>query len=315
MRIPIGAIVGPTATGKSEIGIEVAGLLEGEIVSVDSMQVYRGMDIGTAKVGYEERLTKDGKYIQHHMLDIVEPDEDYSVGRFQEEAAKVIQDIYGRKKLPILVGGTGLYFNALVYEYEFTPGKQDTQLRTELWEEAETFGSEHLHRKLQQVDPKSAESIHPNDTKRVIRALEVYQLTGKRISETSRNRQGSYNLAAAGLDVEREVLYRRVDLRVDRMLEQGLIEEVRGLLDQGIIRDSISMQALGYKEVAGYLLGEYDLDTCVEMLKRDTRRFAKRQLTWFKRDENIKWFRVDDYDNREQVVESIASYFRMQLQI
>lgn len=315
MRIPIAAIVGATATGKSETAIEVAGILDGEIISVDSMQVYRGMNIGTAKVAPGERFTESGKYIPHHLLDIVEPDVDYNVGRYQEEAGQAVQEIFQRKKLPLLVGGTGLYFNALVYEYEFTPGGQNYELRSELWQQAENCGHRYLHEKLKIIDPKAAQAIHPNDTKRVIRALEVYYQTGQRISERTKSRKQTYRLAAAGLYLEREELYRRVDQRVDRMLEQGLVEEVRALLERGIKPDSVSMQALGYKEVAAYLLGQYDLETCVNLLKRNTRRFAKRQLTWFKRDKNIKWFHLAEYDSKGKLVEAIASYFQASLQI
>jgi tRNA dimethylallyltransferase len=313
--IPLGAIIGPTATGKSTTAIEVAGILNGEIISVDSMQVYRGMDIGTAKVGPDERYTADGKYIPHHMLDIVDPDVDYSVGRFQKEAALAVKDIHTRGKLPILVGGTGLYFNALVYEYEFSPGAQDTALRSILWKEAETHGPDFLHEKLQVVDPQAAKSIHPHDTKRVIRALEVYKQTGKRISESTRNRKKTYKLAAAGLYMDRNELYERVNLRVDQMIDQGLVEEVKELLDQGIEPSTVSMQALGYKEVAGYLLGQYDLETCIHLLKKNTRKFAKRQLTWFRRDKNIKWFSVSQFESKTKLVEGIASYFRDSLQI
>jgi len=315
MKIPIAAVVGPTATGKSEIGIEIAGILGGEIVSVDSMQVYRGMDIGTAKVMPDERFTKDGKEIPHHMLDIADPGENYSVGRYQEEAGEIIKQIHQRGNLPILVGGTGLYFNALVYEYEFAPGNQDTRLRSQLLKEAEEKGSIHLHERLKAVDPAAASAIHPNDTRRIIRALEVYYQTGRRISETTKERKQTFKLVAAGLYLEREDLYRRIDRRVDIMLQKGLVEEVKQLLNRGIRPDSISMQALGYKEIAGYLSGEYDYDHCVELLKRNTRRFAKRQMTWFKRDKNIKWFNVSDYKRKEALVETIACYFQTSLQI
>ena len=315
MRIPIAAIVGPTATGKSEVGIEVAGIVGGEIVSVDSMQVYKGMDIGTAKVMPEERYTKDGRHIPHHMLDIVDPQVPYSVGRYQEEAGQVIKDIFSRGKLPILVGGTGLYFNALVYEYEFKPGGQNTQLRWELWNHAEKEGALSLHERLKAVDPKAASAIHPNDIKRVVRALEVYYQTGRPISESTKERKQTYSIAATGLYMEREELYARVEQRVDIMLGKGLVEEVRQLLNQGIKPDGISMQALGYKEIAGFLLGQYSYDECVHMLKRNTRRFAKRQMTWFKRDKNIKWFNVQEYESKKQLVETIACYFQTSLQI
>lgn len=315
MKIPIAGIVGPTATGKSDTAIEVAGILDAEIISVDSMQVYRQMDIGTAKVMPEKRYTSDGKYIPHHMLDIVAPDADYSVDRFQKEAALAVEDIYSRGKLPLLVGGTGLYFNALVYEYEFIPGARDMHLRSELWQQAEIKGPLSLYEKLRFVDPQAAQSIHPHDTKRVIRALEVYKQTGQRISESTKSRKKSYISSIAGLSMERQQLYKRVDQRVDKMMEEGLLDEVKNLLDQGIHAESVSMQALGYKEVAGYLLGEYDLKTCIHLLKRNTRRFAKRQLTWFKRDKNIKWFDLEQFSCKGKIVEAIASYFQTSLQI
>jgi len=315
MSISIAAIVGPTATGKSETAIEVAGLLNGEVVSVDSMQVYRGMDIGTAKVREEERYTRNGIYIPHHMVDIVDPDVEYSVGRFQEEAALVIKDIHERGKLPVLAGGTGLYFNAVVYEYEFAPGEQNWKLREQLRQEAAEKGVQYLHKRLADVDPKAAEAIHPNDVKRVVRALEVNIKTGQRISETTKNPSRTYRTAAAGLYLDREDLYEKVNKRVDIMLEQGLTQEVKGLMDRGLKPSSISMQALGYKEVAAYLQGEYDLETCMELLKRETRRFAKRQLTWFRRDKNIKWFNVNDYEDQLDLVEAIVSYIQESLQI
>lgn len=315
MSISIAAIVGPTATGKSETAIEVAGLLNGEVVSVDSMQVYRGMDIGTAKVREEERYTRNGTYIPHHMVDIVDPDVEYSVGRFQEEAALVIKDIHERGKLPVLAGGTGLYFNAVVYEYEFAPGEQNWKLREQLRQEAAEKGVQYLHKRLADVDPKAAEAIHPNDVKRVVRALEVNIKTGQRISETTKNPSRTYRTAAAGLYLDREDLYEKVNKRVDIMLKQGLTQEVKGLMDRGLKPSSISMQALGYKEVAAYLQGEYDLETCMELLKRETRRFAKRQLTWFRRDKNIKWFNVNDYEDQLDLVEAIVSYIQESLQI
>ena len=315
MHISIAAIVGPTATGKSETAIEVAGLLNGEIISVDSMQIYRGMDIGTAKVKPQDRYTRDGRYIPHHMLDIVEPDVDYNVGRYQEEAALKIKEIHAKGKLPVLVGGTGLYYNALVNEYEFSPEEQNRALREQLREEAKNMGAQHLHDKLAGVDPKAAEAIHPHDLKRVIRALEVFYKTGQRISESTKNPIQTYLTAAAGLYLEREELYNNVNRRVDRMLEQGLIEEVKNLLEQGVKASNSSMQALGYKEVVGYLQGEYDLETCVELLKRDTRRFAKRQLTWFRRDSEIKWFNIRDYHNKTSLVEAIVNYIQLRLQI
>jgi len=315
MSISIGAIVGPTATGKSKVAVEVADILDGEIVSVDSMQVYIGLDIGTAKIKKEERFAKSGKYIEHHMIDIVTPDINYNVADFQKEAVKIIKDIHSRGKLPILVGGTGLYYNAVVYGYEFPRDSFDEDMRLELIKEAEEKGSMHLYKKLVSADPKAAEKIHPNDTKRIIRALEYFYLTGKRISDSAGKNKACYRTASVGLYMERSKLYSAIEKRVDKMIEEGLIEEVRDLVNKGYKTDSNWAQGLGYKHVLGFLEGKYDINTCIELIKRETRNYAKRQLTWFKRDKNIVWFNVADYSDLQELAKAIVTHIYQRLQI
>jgi len=317
MEIPaVAAVVGPTATGKSEVGVEVAGALNGEVVSVDSMQVYRGMDIGTAKVREHSRYTSSGRYIRHHMLDIIEPTQNYSVADFQERARSVIDDLLDRRVLPVLVGGTGLYYHATVREYLFVDNSCNSELRQELFQRAEKEGNESLHRELHSVDPAAAEKIHVNDTKRIVRALEVFYSTGEPISRYSENdARVKYHVAAVGLRMQRQALYRRIEERVESMFAAGLVEEVRTLLQEGCGPGYSAMQALGYKEVIGYLKGNYDLETCKLLLKKNTRRFAKRQLTWFRRDNNIKWFDVDGFSDVHSLVEAIVCHIKDRLQI
>ncbi|NLO88928.1 MAG: tRNA (adenosine(37)-N6)-dimethylallyltransferase MiaA [Clostridia bacterium] len=315
MSIPIGAILGPTAIGKSKVAVEVADLLEGEIVSVDSMQVYKGLDIGTAKIREEERFAKSGKYIEHHMIDIVTPDINYNVADFQREAVKIIKDIHSRGKLPMLVGGTGLYYNAVVYGYDFPRDSFDENLRLELIKEAEEKGNIHLYNKLIVVDPKAAEKIHPNDTKRIIRALEYFYLTGKRISDSAGKNKSCFRTVSVGLYMERRKLYSAIEKRVDKMIEEGLIEEVKDLVNKGYKTDSNWAQGLGYKQVLGFLAGNYDIHKCIELIKKETRNYAKRQITWFKRDKNIVWFNVEDYPNLQELAKAIATHICQRLQI
>lgn len=289
-RLPLVVICGPTATGKTETGILVARELGGEVVSADSMMVYRGMDIGTAKPTREER-----QGVPHHLIDIVDPDAAFSVALYQELAEKRIADIHARGRLPLLVGGTGLYIRAVVDRYRFVAAP-DPALRRRLAEEARAAGPDALHARLAAVDPVAAARIHPHNVRRVIRALEVYYRTGEPISrfqDLDGYTAAKYRLWMFGLTMEREQLYRRIEERVDRMIEAGLVEEVRRLLERGYSRGLTSMQALGYKEIAAYLQGEVTLEEAVRLIKRNTRRFAKRQLTWFRRDPRIKWLDVD----------------------
>lgn len=287
-------LVGPTAVGKTRLSLSLAREYGAEILSGDSMQVYRGMDIGTAKATAEERAL-----VKHHLIDIVEPDYPFSAAEFQERAASLIEDIDARGKLPFLVGGTGLYVESVCYRYGFTPGGADEPYREELRRFAETHGAEALRGRLREVDPAAAERLHPNDTRRIIRALEVYRLTGKPLSEHLREqtRESPYRLCLIGLTMDRALLYKRIEERIDDMLRDGLVDEVRNLLAAGYTRDLVSIQGLGYKEIAAYLEGETDLSAAVAALKQNTRRFAKRQLSWFRHMREIEWVDVGDGGN------------------
>ncbi len=285
---PLVVIIGPTAAGKTAVSVQCAQALEGEIVSGDSMQVYRGMDIGTAKITPYEKQN-----IPHHMIDIINPDEEFSVADFQERAQSCIDNILIRQKLPILAGGTGLYIQAIVDNLDFTEIEIDWDFRNQLKALAQEKGNAYLHQQLKNVDPQAALKIHPNDLRRMIRALEVFEKTGKPISEFQKDSKqipSPYSPIMIGISMEREVLYERINERVEKMFEMGLEEEVKKLLSKGYDPSLIAMQGLGYKEVISYLQGQYDLEEAKRVLKRDTRHFAKRQLTWFKRDERITWF-------------------------
>ena len=300
---PLVVIVGPTAVGKSRLAVKLAQKLDGEIVSGDALQVYRGLDIGTAKISEDE---KEG--VTHHLIDLIGPKENFSVARYRESAIQAIEDIQQRGKLPLLVGGTGLYINSVIDDYAFPELPTDQELRRRLASLGEERGREHLFDCLLQVDPQSAEVIKPGDLRRVVRALEVYHLTGKPISSfhnLQEPRMSRYRLFMAGLNLERNRLYIRIDKRVESMLEQGLVEEVLRLLRHGYDPGDNAMQALGYKEIIGCLNHQYDLATAVDLIKRNTRRYAKRQLTWFRRDTRIKWYNVEFYTTYEILVEEI----------
>lgn len=296
------AIVGPTAVGKTEISIELALKLEGEIISADSMQIYKYMDIGTAKPTIEER-----KGVPHHMIDIIYPDEEFSVAEFKALAEKCIADIHSRGKLPILTGGTGLYVNAVCYGYTFSSFDKDESLRRQLKIEAEKYGKEYLYNKLKQIDPKAAEKIHPNNLRRVIRALEVYIKTGVPFShfeELTKKRGSPYELLIFGLTRPREELYERINKRVQKMIENGWVDEVKKLLEMGYTKELNSMQALGYRQIIDYLEGRITLQQAINLICRDTRRYAKRQYTWFRKDKNIIWFDVSK-EGKEKIIENI----------
>jgi tRNA dimethylallyltransferase len=285
---PLLAIVGPTATGKTDVSVLVARQMKAEIISADSMLVYRHMDIGTAKPSLEERGG-----IPHYMIDVTDPDGQYSVAVYSRQVEQVLQDLAARNKLPLLVGGTGLYVKAVVDGYHFSEAGVSPALRQKLMDECEALGREALHSRLSQVDPASAARLHVNDVKRVIRALEVYYLSGRTISSSSGNRpQDGKNLLICGLTMDRSVLYQRIEKRVDRMIGDGLANEVRSLLDKGYSQELTSMQGLGYKEIVQYLKGVLSLEEAVDLLKKRTRNFAKRQLTWFRRDHRIRWIDV-----------------------
>lgn len=281
------AIVGPTATGKSEVGILLAEALGGEIVSADSMQVYRGMDIGTAKPTAQQRARA-----VHHLIDIIAPDEAFSVSDYQARADAALTDIWGRGRQPILVGGSGLYVRAVLEEMDFSRVPPDPDLRDRLREEARSRGTRALHERLAEIDPEAAARIHPNDQKRIIRALEVAEGTAGRgpgLGKVDRPDGPRYNARQYGLTLAREELYQRIDARVDEMMAAGLVEEVRALLDQGYRDSLVAMKGLGYAQMAPYVRGRITLEEAVRRLKRDTRRFAKRQMTWFRADPSIEW--------------------------
>ena len=294
------AIVGPTAAGKTEVSVEVALRVGGEIVSADSMQVYRGMDIGTAKPTPQER-----RGVPHHLIDLFAPDHPFSVAEFQSLARRAIEDIAGRGRLPMLVGGTGLYVQAVTEDFRFRPPEGDAELRRNLVALAEVEGPEALHGRLQQVDPAAAERIHPHDRRRVVRALEVYLLTGHPIG-AERGSAGPYDLLPVGLGMGRSALYRRIDARVEAMIHAGWLREVRELLEAGYGPELYAMQALGYRELVSHLRGELVLGEAVALIQRNTRRFAKRQLTWFRRDSRIRWIPVGEDRDIQDVVADIV---------
>ena len=282
---PLVVLTGPTAVGKTELSISLAKQINGEIISADSMQVYTKMDIGTAKIKKEEM---DG--VKHYLIDVLDPSEDFNVVRFQTMAKQAMEEIYAKGKIPIVVGGTGFYIQALLNNINFDDNDADTSYREELEALVKEKGAEYLHNMLREVDEKSAEAIHMNNSKRVIRALEFYHQTGKRMSEHNEEeskKESAYNSAYFVLNCDREVLYNRINKRIDLMVKEGLLEEVQALKEEGYSRDLVSMQGLGYKEILAYLEGEISLDEAIYILKRDTRHFAKRQLTWFRREKEV----------------------------
>lgn len=301
---PLIILAGPTAAGKTKMSIRLAKKINGAIVSADSMQVYKYMDIGSAKVTKEEM---DG--IPHALVDVLEPSEEFHVVRFQEMAKKALEKIYASGKIPIVAGGTGFYIQALLYDVDFTMQESDMKFRQEMMEFARQNGAHALHEKLKETDPVSYETIHENNIKRVIRALEYYHLTGKPLSlhnETERAKQSPYNFAYFVLTDERKHLYERIDRRVELMMEQGLLQEVQRLHEKGYNRTMVSMQGLGYKEILDYLDGKCTLEEAVYVIKRETRHFAKRQLTWFKRERDVIWLNQSEYGyDDDRVLEEI----------
>ncbi len=287
MKRPMIILAGPTAVGKTAASIRLAKAVGGEIISADSMQVYRHMDIGSAKIRPEEM-----EGVPHHLVDVLEPEEDFNVVRFQQMAKTAAEEIYARGRIPIAAGGTGFYIQALLYDIDFTENDGDSSFRRELEKTAEEKGGEYLHALLQEADPEAALQIHPHNIKRMIRALEFHHQTGGKISEHNereREKESPYHYAYFVLTDERSRLYDRIDRRVDLMMEEGLLDEVRFLKERGVRRDSTAMQGLGYKELYACLDGEYPLEEAVRIIKRDTRHFAKRQLTWFKRERDVIW--------------------------
>lgn len=307
MKKPLIIIAGPTACGKTKLSIDLAKKIGGEIISADSMQVYKYMDIGTAKPTKEEM-----QGVPHYLIDMLEPDEEFNVMVFQEKAKEAMQEIWNRGKTPILVGGTGFYINALMYDNQFTETENDFSFRNEMYQLAEEQGAEILYEKLMKIDPEYALTTHPNNVKRVTRALEYYHLTGKLFSQHNREekqRESPYNTAFFILTMEREKLYHRIELRIDLMMKDGLLEEVKSLLDKGFSPDLVSMQGLGYKEFVPYFKGEYSLDYAIEELKKSTRRFAKRQLTWFRRQSEGVWLDMTTAD-ASSVLHEIQQYLK-----
>ena len=302
---PLIILTGPTAVGKTKLSIELAKAVNGQMISADSMQVYRHMDIGTAKIRPEEM-----QGIPHYLIDVLNPWESFDVVRFQTMAKEALEKIYTAGAIPIVVGGTGFYIQALLYDIDFDENDSETGYRSELQSFADRYGVEALHDRLRQVDEKSADMIHPNNIKRVIRALEFYHQTGTRISEhneTQRQKESPYRFVYFVLDDERERIYRRIDQRIDQMLDQGLVAEVKQLRDMGCTRDMVSMQGLGYKEILAYLDGECTLEEAVYILKRDTRHFAKRQLTWFRREQDVRWIERQEYPDEAAMLQAMLA--------
>ena len=301
MKRPLLILTGPTAAGKTELSIALAKRLNGAVISADSMQVYKYMNIGSAKICPEEM-----QGVRHYLVDLLDPKEEFNVARFQQMAREAMEEIYQNGQLPIVVGGTGFYIQALLKEVDFQESSGELPLRKELEETARTEGGAVLYEQLKQVDPESARAIHPNNVKRVIRALEYYRETGRPISRhkvEQREKKPPYTYAYFVLSDDRARLYERIDRRVDRMIEQGLVEEVRWLKEHGYGRDLVSMQGLGYKELFPYLDGACTLEEAVEIIKRDTRHFAKRQLTWFRREPDVIWIDQQEFGyDREKIL-------------
>ncbi len=298
MKRPLVILTGPTAVGKTKASIGLAKEIGGEIISADSMQVYRHMDIGSAKITASEM-----QGIKHHLIDVLSPEEEFHVAKFQELAKKAAEEIYLAGHIPIVAGGTGFYIQALLYDIDFSKGDENKEYREEMMQAALVKGPEYVHGLLKKADPKSADTIHPNNVKRVVRALEYYHQTGERISvhnETQQKRTSPYQSAYFVLNDERSHLYERIDRRVDQMLDYGLVEEVKALKTMGYTRELVSMQGLGYKEILAYLEGECTLEEAVYTIKRDTRHFAKRQITWFKRERDVIWLNKQDYGYDEE---------------
>lgn len=293
-------ICGPTAVGKTKLGIECAKIFNGEIISADCMQIYKHLDIGSAKA-----TTKEQSQAKHHLIDIIEPTDTYSVGDFKQDATKIIQELYKHNKLPIIVGGTGFYIESLLFPYSFGNCPQNLVVREKYKNLASEKGNDYVFEILKKVDPISAEKLHPNDVKRVIRALEIYETTGKPKSEQTLNKTSDYDYKLLLLNYDRDVLYERINKRVDLMLENGLENEVRKLVDSGLNRESQSMQGIGYKEFFDYFDSKISYEQLVEKIKQDSRNYAKRQITWFKHMQNIEQVNIENFD---EIINSIKKW-------
>lgn len=291
MKEKLIVILGPTATGKSNLGMLLAERINSEIISGDSMLIYKGLDIGTAKPSKEELLK-----VKHHLVDILEPSESFNVAEFQIRAAKIISQINKENKIPILVGGTGLYIKSLLEGYKFSSAMEDSSLRLKLESFANEFGNEALHTKLQELSPVMAESIHPNNVKRVIRAIELAQ-AGEQVVPQEKQAELVYDAVVFGLKMDRSALYERIGKRVEVMFKAGLVDEVKKILASGIDKEAVSLQGIGYKEVVAYLENDISYEKCIELVARNTRRFAKRQFTWYKQMPYINWYEIDKTNN------------------
>lgn len=297
---PLIILTGPTAVGKTALSIGLAKAVGGEIISADSMQVYKGMDIGTAKIAPEEM---DG--VPHYLVDELEPWEEFNVVVFQKLCKQYMEQIYAKGKIPIIVGGTGFYIQSVLYDIDFTENEADTSYRQMLEKKAEDEGAEVLHQELAKVDQESAEQIHPNNVKKVIRALEYYHQTGQKISEhneTQRQKESPYDFIYYVLSLPREILYDRINKRVDLMRQEGLEEEVKRLEERGCTREMVSMQGLGYKEILDAFTGKCTMDEAFDKIKLETRHFAKRQFTWFRRERTVTWLDKEKYDGEDALL-------------
>ena len=308
-KIPIIILTGPTAVGKTNLSIDLAKELNAEIISADSMQIYKYMDIGSAKITIDEM-----QGVKHYLVDEVTPDYVFSVSEFQKRADDYIQKINKDNKKVLVTGGTGLYLNSLIYNMDFAKSDANNELREKLRIELEENGIDYMHNKLKELDPEAAQRIHKNNTKRVIRALEVC-LSGEKMNYFSKDLKFNekYNPIIIVLNREREHLYERINKRVDIMMDNGLIDEVKNLLKMGYTKDMISMQGIGYKEIIKYLDGEYTLDEAIDIIKRDSRRYAKRQLTWFRRYDDAKWFNLDEYSDSQVLKNDIIMHIEKML--
>ena len=297
-------ICGPTAVGKTKYAIETALHVDGEVVSCDSMQLYKFMDIGSAKPTEEEQAM-----VKHYLVDEIDPRDSFSVVKYQKMAKKAIEEIFSKGKTPVIAGGTGLYLNSLLYEMDFSAPPRDSSYRDKLYEEAEKYGPQALHDRLRQMDPDAASRIHPNNTKKVIRALEAAE-SGDKVKNfaTELKQCTDYSVKLIGLTRDRAELYDRINRRVDILVEMGLLDEVKSLLDMGLSESDISMKGIGYKEIIGYYNGEYDMETAINLVKKNTRRYAKRQLTWFRRYDDMKWFDISEYEDDNACLEDIFKW-------
>ncbi len=298
------AVAGPTAAGKTDFAIEIAKAVDGEVVSCDSMQLYKYMDIGSAKPTPEQMAE-----VPHHLVDMIDPREEFSVAKYQKLAKAAIEEVFSRGKVPVVCGGTGLYLESLVYDLDFAAEPGEPEDREKYYKIAEEQGPDALYAILEEKSPESAARIHPNNIKRVVRALEASD-SGKPVEDinTAPEKTKDYDMVLIGITRDREQLYDRINRRVDALMEMGLLDEVRMLTDMGLGFDDISMKGIGYKELIGYLSGEYDLEEAVRLIKRNTRHFAKRQMTWFRRYDDMKWFNVSEYESEHECLEDMLSY-------